>query len=269
MSAYWSELGGILAALYIIHRIFDYYNITTGKATLFCDNKGALTKTFHPIRQGISPFLSSDYDLLQVAKQIISVTPVTIIGTWVKGHYQGKDRKVQHDLNDIADTTAGAHLEAQDGSNRTNALNTSYPGYKIRLMKDDCVITSKYYSTITQHRQDRLIIQYILKKTKWSMRSFNFVNWDAHGTAFRRLTRNRQITTAKLVHNLANTNRQNFLYYQMSPNCPGCRLVEETFEHVLQCTCSQTAEFRQTQLSERRINTPTSVIDAIMHGFQD
>jgi hypothetical protein len=160
-------------------------------------------------------------------------------------------------------------LEAQDGSNRTNAFNTSYPGYKIRIMKYDCVITSKYYSTITQHHQDRLIIQYILKKMKWSMRSFNLVNWDAHETAFQRLTRNRQITTAKLVHNLANTNRQNFLYYQMSPNCPGCRLVEETFEHVLQCTCSQTAEFRQTQLSERRINTPTSVIDAIMHGFQD
>jgi hypothetical protein len=69
MSAYRSELGGILAALYIIHRICDYYNITTGKATLFCDNKGALTKTFHPIHQGISPFLSSDYDLLQVASK--------------------------------------------------------------------------------------------------------------------------------------------------------------------------------------------------------
>jgi hypothetical protein len=106
------------------------------------------------------------------------------------------------------------------------------------------------------------------------MRTFNLVNWDAHETAFRRLTRSRQITTAKLIHNLANTNRQNFLYYQTSPNCPGCGVVEETFEHVLQCTSPQTAEFRQTQLLDlqiklRRITTPIPVIDAIMHGFQE
>jgi hypothetical protein len=38
MSSYRTELGGILAALYIIHRICEYYNIMAGKATLFCDN---------------------------------------------------------------------------------------------------------------------------------------------------------------------------------------------------------------------------------------
>jgi hypothetical protein len=39
MSSYQTELGGIVAASYIMQRICDYYNITTGKATLYCGNK--------------------------------------------------------------------------------------------------------------------------------------------------------------------------------------------------------------------------------------
>ncbi len=46
ISSYYSELGGILATLYIIHRICRYYYITTGDAKLYSDNKGVITKMF-------------------------------------------------------------------------------------------------------------------------------------------------------------------------------------------------------------------------------
>jgi hypothetical protein len=59
-----------------------------------------------------------------------------------------------------------------------------------------------------------------MKKTKWSHREFNMVDWISHEKAFKRLTRHQQITMAKLIHNLANTNKQNFLYYKTSPLCP-------------------------------------------------
>jgi hypothetical protein len=274
MSSYRAELGGIVAALYVIHRICDYYSITTGQATLYCDNKGAINNSFQSITPGISPFLSPSYDLLLLAKQLVTSIPITIVGQWVKGHYTGNNRKIQHDLNDMADELAGDHLTSQDRHNGTNTSIIPYPGYKIRLLKDNKVISSKYFTTISQGRHERHLQEYILRRTKWSWGELNKIDWDSHEKAFKHLTRHQQIITAKLIHNLVNTNRQNFLYYQTSPLCPGCRQVEETMEHVLLCSWHQTRSFRDQQLSimEKQLSqshTPPPVTRAIMNGFKD
>jgi hypothetical protein len=36
---------------------------------------------------------------------------VTVVGPWVKGHYTGKKREIQHELNKKADDLASAHLK--------------------------------------------------------------------------------------------------------------------------------------------------------------
>jgi hypothetical protein len=252
VSSHRPELRGILAALYIIHRICSYYDITSGKVILYCDNKSAIGTSFKPIALGISPFLSPNYDLIHLAKHIIIITRITIIGQWVKGHYSGNQRKIQHDLNDKADKLAGEHLETQDAS-KTKTIPIPCPGYQVRLVKHQCVIISKYYSVIAQEHHNQQLCEYILKKTKWSSTEFNLVNWIAHESAFKRLTLHQQISTAKLIHKLVNTNRQNFLYYNKSPLCPGCNMVEETLEHVLGCSAPQTEEFRTIQLEDLKL----------------
>jgi hypothetical protein len=274
MSSYRTELGGIVAALYLIQRICEYYDMAVGKATLYCDNKGAITKSFQPVTPGISPFMSPSYDLLLLAKQLIARIPITLIGEWVKGHYTGKDRRIQHDLNDRADEIAGGHLAAQDNSTGTNTGTIPYPGYRIRILKDNKVTSSKYRAIISNGRHNQLLIDYILKKTKWSNTEFQKVHCVAHGKAFQQLTRHQQIFTAKLIHNLANTNKQNYLYYKTSSLCPGCQTTEETFEHVLLCPLPQTIQYRQLILEHlhiqlRKIQTPLPVIEAIMKGFKD
>ncbi len=195
-------------------------------------------------------------------------------GEWVKGHYSGKNRKIQHDLNDKADELAGIHLDNQNFRSGTNISHIPNPGYTIRLLKDNCVITSKYRSIICYCHHEQQLQNYILKRTKWSHREFHQVHWTAHGAAFTRLSRHQQITMAKLIHNLANTNRQSHLYYKTSPLCPGCTTEEETFEHVLRCAFPHTVVFRNSLLQtlERdlsNIQTPPPVITAIMKGFHD
>jgi hypothetical protein len=64
MSSYCSELGGLLASVYIIHCICQYYNITTGKVTIYCNSKGAITNAFQQTPPRISPYTTSDFDLL-------------------------------------------------------------------------------------------------------------------------------------------------------------------------------------------------------------
>jgi hypothetical protein len=47
---------------------------------------------------------------------------------------------------------------------------------------------------------------YIMKKTQWSPAVFQKVDWTAHERAFKCLMHNKQISTSKLIHHLANTN---------------------------------------------------------------
>jgi hypothetical protein len=98
------------------------------------------------------------------------------------------------------------------------------------------------------------------------------VNWQAHRHTYTRLTKFQQLSVTKLIHNLANTNRQNYLFYGTSNLCPGCQLEEQTFEHVIRCSLPATVQFRDEQLEVlssnlKRIHTPEQIVITIMHGF--
>jgi hypothetical protein len=98
---------------------------------------------------------------------------------------------------------------------------------------------------------DTTLSDYILPKTKWSATTiFAMVDWDAHGRAFKRLTQYQKITIAKLIHDLADKNCQNHLYYGKDNRCPGCQSDEETLEHILKCSYPDTESFRTEQLQE-------------------
>jgi len=101
------ELSGIVAALYLIYRVCQYYQITDGAMTLYCDNKGALKNAFQPIPAGITPYFKTDHDLIKLAQSLINLIPIVISTAWVNGHYNGKDKEYKHTLNDQADRLAG------------------------------------------------------------------------------------------------------------------------------------------------------------------
>jgi hypothetical protein len=103
MSSYRTELGGLLAIIYNIHRICHHYQITQGQAKCYCGNKGAVINTFAPLQPGITTFLNADHDLIHLAQGLLQLTPVTILGKWVKGHCTGPQREFKHYLNDRVD----------------------------------------------------------------------------------------------------------------------------------------------------------------------
>jgi len=113
VTSYRAELSGIVAVLYTINRICEYYHVTSGTMTLYCDNKGALKHAFTPIRPGITPYFKTDHDLLEVTQSLLQLIPITIAMQWVKGHYTGLDRQYQHTLNETADQVAGEYQRFQ------------------------------------------------------------------------------------------------------------------------------------------------------------
>jgi len=92
LSSYQAELSGLLAMLYMLYKISRYYNMEGKKATIYCDDKGALNNVFRQPRLGLTPFFTAHYDLLEVAYEHLSLAPLSITGTWVKGHYTGQHR---------------------------------------------------------------------------------------------------------------------------------------------------------------------------------
>jgi len=211
----------------------------TGTLRIYCDNKSALDKTVTTAPKGITPFLMSDYDLIDLIRLFHALLPITVVGEWVKGHYSGDKREYKHDLNDRADHLATSTHRHPSRSFATTANVLPPPGYRVRLLKDNGLITSKYYQTLAQAHHEQPIIDHILRKTGWTVTIFQSVDWDSHHCAFRCLSRFQRISVSKIIHGLCNTNHQNHLLCNASNLCPGCESAEETFEHVLCCPCPQ------------------------------
>ena len=218
VTSYRAELSGIVATLYLVYRICQFYSITVEAAKLYCDNKEALKNAFSPIKEGITPYFNTDHDLVEVAQSLLQLLPITIGHEWVKGHYEGKNKQYLHYLNKEVDEIAGAY-QLHQRPHPTVRKPLPPPGFRIRLLYESSVITSKVQSALQNSFHGSSIEEHILKKTKWTRRVFNLVHWDAHERAFRCLSRGRQYSTAKIIHQLVNTNRQNQLYYGHSPLC--------------------------------------------------
>jgi hypothetical protein len=114
---------------------------------LFCDNKGAIRKAFQSRPLGVTPYLTTDNDLLHLIQHLVKLIPISLIGKWVTGHFAGKIREMQHDMNDIADDLASRHLQHPPKNFIPKKLPEAPPGYRVRLHNENSVITSKYYST--------------------------------------------------------------------------------------------------------------------------
>jgi hypothetical protein len=123
-----------------------------------------------------------------MADTFINLLPITIIGEWVKGHYTGKQRKVQHDLNDEVDTLASGHCNNQPYGWSSLKLLTPPPGYKVRLLFQNSIITSCFYPTLAAACLEHELKNCILKETKWSSSTFATIDWTAHMTEFNKLT---------------------------------------------------------------------------------
>jgi hypothetical protein len=208
----------------------------------------------------------------EAIRYILSIMPIKLVCEWVKGHYSGNNRAIQHDLNDQADKLVSQHLATQSHPYHTQQLPIVCPNYKVRILYNGSVFTSKLYTTLVEAMHDTALKDYILKKTKWSADTFDQVDWDAHKRAFQHLTQYQKIATAKLINSLANTNRKNFLYYGADNSCPGFKPAEETFHHVLTCPHPDTTSFHTEQLlalqkTLQQIDTPPIMVQTILHGF--
>jgi hypothetical protein len=137
LSSYRPELGGITSLLFLLRVIVHIGSITAGSVMLYCDNKSALENVFDSEpKRGIYPLLAVDYDLLVLAKDILQAIPIQVNNSWVKGHYTGDQREVQHDLNALVDTLATSFRESPPAGYEPSAEPRFHPLQTVALYQE-------------------------------------------------------------------------------------------------------------------------------------
>ena len=128
-------------------------SLESGSVKLYCDNKSALENVFDSEpKRGIYPLLAVDYDLLILAKDLLKALPFRVSGNWVKGHYSGNNREIQHDLNAPVDTLATEFRKDPPEGYEPTAEPHFHPLQEVAIYRDGSMITSKLSTILYEHR---------------------------------------------------------------------------------------------------------------------
>jgi hypothetical protein len=252
MSPYRAELSGLTSILFIVLWVTALRSIEKGAVTIYCDNSSALDHVFAAIRMSNNPLqqLIADIDLISCAKDLLLQLPVDIQirKEWVKGHYTGSDRKLQHDLNDMADNLAVQH-------NSTRRLLNTFPPLlsplsEVEIHQNNQIITSRLPQIIRKVPHSDNLQQAILNQTKWDLQTFQKVHWDGHKAAFTSHGWVHRISITKLVHGLYQTKERDNRFYGTPAVCPCCMNHPETLLHVFTCPSDATTLHRTDALQQ-------------------
>mmetsp|Transcript_5492 Transcript_5492/g.8104 ORF Transcript_5492/g.8104 Transcript_5492/m.8104 type:complete len:785 (+) Transcript_5492:1386-3740(+) len=223
-----------------------------GRVKLYCDNQSALDNVFDSTpKRGIYPMLAVDYDLLVLSRDMLKALPITITGEWVKGHYKGDNRQIQHDLNDLVDTLANQFREDPAKGYEPTAKPMYHPSHEVAVYIAGSMITSKLQRIMYERRFQGKLIQTIQKRAKWTNVEFESIDWDIFGKVFNSYSRFHQTSVAKFVHGLWNTGEQKILFKQDAEGlCPCCNSTKETTAHIFKCTAPAMVTHRNQQLQQ-------------------
>ena len=276
LSSYRPELGGITANLFLLTVIVKVFDIKEGSVTLFCDNRSALENVFDPVpKRGIYPLLAVDYDLLVLAKDLLSALPIQINHEWVKGHYTGDERMIQHDLNSLVDSMADKFLQNPPRGYVPTSSPLYHPRHAAIVMRQGSMITSKLKQVVYEQLFHAPLVATICKRYRWTVAEFQQIDWDLFGKTFRSYSKFSQIGIAKFVHGQWNTGEQKVKYKQDAAGlCPCCGTTQETIPHVFQCASSTMVSYREQELHSLgefldEQDLPTQMKQCLYHGITE
>jgi hypothetical protein len=99
---------------------------------------------------------------------------------------------------------------------------------------------------------DGKLKNYIINKEKWTQYTFDSVAWQDYETAFKRLSKNRQVNISKACFNLWHTGQKNTRYYGGKKSCCICSTQEEEWIHILTCPSTGICMNREESCAKAR-----------------
>jgi len=214
--AHRAELCSIVVTLKTILAVCKMYNCEGGSVSIYNDCSKAIKQIITPGWK-FKRFLIDNYDLIGEAITLLQNLRQTntINLLWVKGHYTGKQRELQHDLN------ARVHkIVTKFAQERPCPPATCEPPSTTGSIHLQHALTLKWQATVQEEYHKVLLQLTICKNAGWTDNIFSRVDWDALQRCLLKVPWVTRIGYCKLLHNLLNTNEQNCRYYKTSSICP-------------------------------------------------
>jgi hypothetical protein len=188
MSAYRGEVTGLLAAVFIIHHLCNYFHVTAGTATIGCDGAAALYQAFKAAHRSVD---APSFDLLMAIRYFCRTSVLQWDTCWIRGHQDDKvafeelDRWSQ--LNVMADDLAKSMLPIA----RTRRRHHDTEGAPWAVWHNGDKL-SHFTSQIYDIVHSKEAFMYWKKKGLIPPSGIEFINWEAIGRALKALSRPHQ-----------------------------------------------------------------------------
>ena len=272
-----SEMTGVLAILLLLQMICDEHSIISGEVTIYCDNNEAINiKQDHPFLLSYVRFCSNNYDLKHEIRHQLSLLPIAISFSHVKGH-KDDDKQFEYDLaqqytkrNIDMDKQAKEFLHSPPTKLRPHRCAPTYPNQIACLQLHDSVVVSNYLHHVKLNHlgprmESRLHQKQILLHSQQSE-----VNWRAYERAMNRYRTSSKLPIVKLIHDLWPTSAKLHEWYpEMPATCLRCSVKNETVEHIFQCrsphaTNSHQQAIKTLQATLEKANTSPIIVTSII-----
>jgi hypothetical protein len=231
MNSYRAELHGIMAAIEFMNRLCNSLNIVSGRCTLSCDSKGALSAAFG--HKQPTPRWSS-FDLVRQIRNLIRISPILWGYKHIKGHQDAhrpfKDLDCLAQGNSIVDHLASNKLKEQLVNPRMPKPHTWLPCIGGKVIRGDLSSRIRYgvFRPMMEDRWLHMTGVPPLHKTRCDMNSFFHSLAEQPSRIYFTLIK----FNAHLLPVGKNLLRRK---HSNQGTCPGCGSFED-HEHLLTCT---------------------------------
>jgi hypothetical protein len=248
--------------------LIERFSVNQGSLKLYNDCSRAVNLITNPGRK-FKRYLLDDYDLICETQLSIQKLreKISFQLLWVKGHFTGRKKEIQHDLNEEAHNLAKSALLAAN-----QASTDISPPSSLAYLQLGHILTSKWQHSIRELAHSELLQNTICKNTGWSEDQFYMVDWNALQAGLKGVSKVKLLSYCKLIHGILNTNEQNHKFYGSTSHCPHCKASVESFLHVVTCPCPTVTDYRSQQQdtlwkSLKALRTPQIILQYIQRGI--
>ena len=233
-SSYRGELGGILAAIVYTNKKCKQNNITEGKCTLGCDNKGALSASFGwktPNPNWVC------FDLVSMIRYHLRDSNIQWVGKHIKGHQDDSKHFEQLSEESQANVIADKEAKSELRKNKTPTQSNNNEGQPWTVQCQGELITGNVETRLRHNMQATKSKEWWVKKLRIEdYAEDDTILWDVY-EGYRNLTPQwRNTWSVKYGAGILPT-RKNLVIrgHGDAQSCPCCGAASEDAAHLFIC----------------------------------
>jgi hypothetical protein len=183
MTAYRSELGGLVAGLTALITLFRAGTMNIRSIRFICDNESAVTAARQPKFESIFHNTKCDWDLIVTIQYLIVrwCNGIALSFHWVKGHANRIDRPLigYERLNIEADIQADVIRAQACGPIAARPSCVHWDIEEASLSIRGSKVTSDMKNQLISHMHDDDLNSFLMQKESWYPRTFEAIDCNA------------------------------------------------------------------------------------------